>query len=49
MSIADYLEDGADYIEDEPEMCGTDECEFNEGGFCLKDMYYAVCPYDGRK
>lgn len=48
MSEAEYLEDGADYIMDDEEfeMCGNDSCEFNEDGFCMKDNYYAECPFE---
>ena len=48
MSIADYLEDGADYIVDDydGEECTNEECEYNEDGFCMKDEYYAECPFE---
>lgn len=49
MSIADYLEDGADYYEaynEEYEMCGNENCEYNEDGCCMKDEYCADCPFE---
>ena len=36
---------GMDEYEDF-EMCLNDDCEFCEDGFCMKDNYYAECPFE---
>ena len=32
--------------EDDFEMCGNEDCEFCEDGLCMKDNYYAECPFE---
>ena len=43
MSIADYLDDGADYVEDDPKQCGNYGCRDNEDGYCLRFEWYEHC------
>ena len=31
---------------DNYKQCFNEECEYCEDGFCMKDEYYAECPFD---
>lgn len=35
-----------DYCDEEGEQCENEKCEYNEDGFCMKDEYYAECPFE---